>query len=117
MPKNQWLLMLQHSRQNWHGDPQFLSSCAMPQPLSGQRINPQKYGQRPEHWGVQGTARACLGADTFELTVSQRCDMAPGRVHRLNNVGSAPLGIIEVQFGANLGKTDIARPGDDGGRA
>ena len=85
--------------------------------LPGQRISLQKHRQRSEHWVVvQGTARVTLGTDTFELTVGQHCDIALGQVHRLSNATSAPVEIIEVQFGAYLGEDDIVRLDDDYGR-
>ena len=84
----------------------------------GQRISLQKHSQRAEHWVVvQGTARVTLDADTFDLAVGQHCDIALGQVHRLSNVTSEPVEIIEVQFGAYLGEDDIVRLGDDYGRA
>ncbi|PKO60639.1 MAG: mannose-6-phosphate isomerase [Betaproteobacteria bacterium HGW-Betaproteobacteria-18] len=86
--------------------------------LQGQRISLQKHSQRTEHWVVvQGTARVTLDADTFDLTVGQHCDIALGQVHRLSNVTSESVEIIEVQFGAYLGEDDIVRLGDDYGRA
>jgi mannose-6-phosphate isomerase-like protein (cupin superfamily) len=85
--------------------------------LPGQRISLQIHKQRSEHWVVvQGTARVTLGANTFDLTVGQHCGIALGQVHRLANATSAPLEIIEVQFGAYLGEDDIVRLGDDYGR-
>jgi hypothetical protein len=86
------------------------------QPLSGQRISLQTYGQRAKHRGVQCTARASLDADTLELAVGQHGDMAPGQVHQLGHAGAAPVEIIEVQFGAYLGEDDLVCPGDDYGR-
>lgn len=84
----------------------------------GQRISLQKHSQRAEHWMVvQGTARVTLGERIFDLAVGQHCDIALGQVHRLTNVTSEPVEIIEVQFGAYLGEDDIVRLGDDYGRA
>lgn len=86
--------------------------------LPGQRISLQKHRQRSEHWVVvQGSARVTLDDRSFDLTVGQHCDIALGQVHRLANVTSAPVEIIEVQFGAYLGEDDIVRLGDDYGRA
>lgn len=86
--------------------------------LPGQRISLQKHGQRAEHWVVvQGTARITLDGHTFDLTVGQHCDIALGQVHRLANVTSEPVEIVEVQFGAYLGEDDIVRLSDDYGRA
>ncbi|HEX5697513.1 MAG TPA: phosphomannose isomerase type II C-terminal cupin domain [Rhodoferax sp.] len=86
--------------------------------LPGQRISLQKHRQRSEHWVVvQGSARVTLDDRSFDLTVGQHCDIALGQVHRLANVTSAPVEIIEVQFGAYLGEDDIVRLVDDYGRA
>jgi mannose-1-phosphate guanylyltransferase/mannose-6-phosphate isomerase len=86
--------------------------------LPGQRISLQKHSQRSEHWVVvRGTARVTLGEQSFDLTVGQHCDIALGQVHRLTNVTTKPVEIIEVQFGAYLGEDDITRLGDDYGRA
>ena len=85
--------------------------------LPGQRISLQKHSQRSEHWVVvQGSAHVTLDDLSFDLTVGQHCDIALGQVHRLANVTSAPVEIIEVQFGAYLGEDDIVRLGDDYGR-
>ncbi len=86
--------------------------------LPGQRISLQKHSWRAEHWVVvQGTAQVTLGEDTLVLTVGQHCDIGPGQVHRLANLTSEPMEIIEVQFGTYLGEDDIVRLGDDYGRA
>lgn len=86
--------------------------------LPGQRISLQKHSQRVEHWVVvRGTARVTLEEQSFDLTVGQHCDIALGQVHRLTNVTTQPMEIIEVQFGAYLGEDDITRLGDDYGRA
>ena len=84
----------------------------------GQQLSLQKHSQRAEHWVVtQGTARITLDDRVFDLAVGQHCDIALGQVHRLTNVTTQPVEIIEVQFGAYLGEDDITRLGDDYGRA
>lgn len=86
--------------------------------LPGQRISLQRHAQRAEHWVVvRGTARVTLGEQSFDLGVGQHCDIALGQVHRLTNVTTQPVEIVEVQFGAYLGEDDITRLGDDYGRA
>lgn len=89
----------------------------------GQRISLQKHAQRTEHWVVvRGTARVTLGNPDletwreFDLTPGQHCDIAMGQVHRLANLGSEPVEIIEVQLGNYLGEDDITRLQDDFGR-
>ncbi|MDD2881962.1 MAG: phosphomannose isomerase type II C-terminal cupin domain [Rhodoferax sp.] len=86
--------------------------------LPGQRISLQKHAQRAEHWVVvRGTASVTLGEQSIDLTVGQHCDIALGQVHRLTNVTTQPVEIVEVQFGTYLGEDDITRLGDDYGRA
>ncbi len=89
----------------------------------GQRISLQKHAQRVEHWMVvRGTARVTLGQvggetfSEFDLTVGQHCDIAIDQVHRLANLGTEPVEIIEVQMGTYLGEDDITRLQDDFGR-
>ena len=85
--------------------------------LPGHRISLQKHNRRAEHWVVvQGTARVTLGERSFDLVAGEHCDIALGQVHRLANLTSEPMEIIEVQFGAYLGEDDIVRLGDDYGR-
>jgi mannose-6-phosphate isomerase len=90
---------------------------------AGQRLSLQKHAQRAEHWVVvHGQARITLGnpdGETWrelDLGLGQHCDIALGQVHRLASVGSEPVEIIEVQFGAYLGEDDITRLQDDFGR-
>jgi mannose-6-phosphate isomerase len=85
--------------------------------LPGQRISLQTHSQRAEHWVVvRGTARVTLDDQTFDLAAGQHCDIALGQLHRLTNLTTQPVEIIEVQFGAYLGEDDITRLGDDYGR-
>ncbi len=83
----------------------------------GARLSLQKHAQRAEHWTVvRGTGRVTIDAREFDLAVGGHCDIAIGQVHRLANLGSAPLEIVEVQFGDYLGEDDIVRLQDDFGR-
>lgn len=83
----------------------------------GQQISLQRHHQRSEHWVVvQGTAQVTLGEQVFELSEGGHCDIALGQVHRLANRTSAPVEIVEVQFGTYLGEDDIERLQDDYGR-
>lgn len=85
--------------------------------LPGQQLSLQKHHQRAEHWVVtQGTARITLDDKVFDLTPGQHCDIAVGQVHRLANLTTEPVEIVEVQFGAYLGEDDIVRLQDDYGR-
>ena len=83
----------------------------------GQKLSLQKHGQRAEHWVVvQGTARITIDEREFDLTPGQHCDIATGQVHRLANLTTEPVEIIEVQLGGYLGEDDIVRLQDDYGR-
>ena len=83
----------------------------------GQQLSLQRHRQRAEHWlVVLGTARVTVGEHSFDLGQGQHCDIALGQVHRIANHTSAPLEIVEVQFGDYLGEDDIERLQDDYGR-
>ena len=83
----------------------------------GQQISLQRHHQRAEHWVVvQGTAQVTLGERVFDLSHGGHCDIALGQVHRLANRTTAPVEIVEVQFGTYLGEDDIERLQDDYGR-
>jgi mannose-6-phosphate isomerase len=87
------------------------------QVLPGQQLSLQKHHQRSEHWVVvQGTARITLDAREFDLALGGHCDIAVGQVHRLANLTTGPVEIVEVQFGTYLGEDDIVRLQDDYGR-
>lgn len=84
----------------------------------GGRLSLQRHQHRSEHWVVvQGTARVTRGEDVFLLTENQSTYIPIGVNHRLENVGSIPLDIIEVQSGDYLGEDDIQRLEDHYGRS
>lgn len=85
--------------------------------LPGQQISLQKHQHRREHWVVlQGVARVTLEDQIFDLNPGGHCDIAIGQVHRLANLTSALVEILEVQLGEYLGEDDIIRLKDDYGR-
>jgi len=85
--------------------------------LPGQQISLQKHQHRREHWVVlQGVARVTLEDEIFDLKPGQHCDIAIGQVHRLTNLTSAMVEILEVQMGEYLSEDDIIRLQDDYGR-
>ena len=70
----------------------------------------QMHHHRAEHWiVVKGTARVTRGDEVFLLGENQSTYISLGQVHRLENPGSIPLEMIEVQSGAYLGEDDIVR--------
>jgi mannose-6-phosphate isomerase len=86
--------------------------------LPGQQLSLQKHHRRAEHWVVvQGTATITVGEQVLTLGVGGHVDIAVGDVHRLANLTSDPVEIVEVQFGDYLGEDDIVRLSDDYGRA
>lgn len=77
----------------------------------------QKHHHRAEHWiVVTGTAEITNGEKVLTLTENQSTYIPLGEVHRLTNLGTIPLEIIEVQSGIYLGEDDIVRIEDSYGR-
>jgi mannose-6-phosphate isomerase-like protein (cupin superfamily) len=58
---------------------------------------------------VKGTARVTRGEEVFLLTENQSTYISIGQKHRLENPGSIPLEMIEVQSGGYLQEDDIVR--------
>ncbi|MFQ5773862.1 MAG: mannose-1-phosphate guanylyltransferase/mannose-6-phosphate isomerase [Kiloniellaceae bacterium] len=84
----------------------------------GAKLSLQKHNHRAEHWVVvNGTARVTRGEETFDLQVDESTYIPLGVAHRLENPGSEPLRVIEVQSGDYLGEDDIVRFDDVYGRA
>lgn len=76
----------------------------------GATLSLQMHHHRAEHWVVvKGTARVTRGEESFLLTENQSTFIPLGVQHRLENPGSIPLEIIEVQSGSYLGEDDIVR--------
>ncbi|MGE0430537.1 MAG: mannose-1-phosphate guanylyltransferase/mannose-6-phosphate isomerase [Hydrogenophaga sp.] len=76
----------------------------------GASLSLQMHHHRAEHWiVVKGTARVTRGEDVFLLTENQSTYIPLGETHRLENPGTIPLEIVEVQSGAYLGEDDIVR--------
>ncbi len=76
----------------------------------GASLSLQMHHHRAEHWiVVSGTARVTRGDETFLLSENQSTYIPLGTCHRLENPGTIPLEIIEVQSGSYLGEDDIVR--------
>jgi len=76
----------------------------------GAALSLQLHRKRAEHWVVvSGTARVTRGEEILELQENQSIYIPVGTKHRLENAGSEPLLIIEVQSGSYLGEDDIER--------
>lgn len=83
----------------------------------GGALSLQMHHHRAEHWVVVcGTARVVCGDKVFLLSENQSTYIPIGEKHRLENPGTIPLEIIEVQSGSYLGEDDIVRYEDVYGR-
>lgn len=83
----------------------------------GAAISLQLHHHRSEHWiVVAGRARITRGDEVFELEANQSTYIPVGTKHRMENMGSESLQIIEVQSGDYLGEDDIVRFDDRYGR-
>jgi mannose-6-phosphate isomerase-like protein (cupin superfamily) len=78
----------------------------------------QLHHHRSEHWFVaRGTARVTLGDRELEVAAGGHVDIPVGTAHRVANPGTAPLELIEVQYGERLDESDIVRLEDRYGRS
>jgi mannose-1-phosphate guanylyltransferase/mannose-1-phosphate guanylyltransferase/mannose-6-phosphate isomerase len=83
----------------------------------GGRLSLQKHAKRAEHWVVvNGTARVTRNDEVMTLRENESVYIPLGAVHRLENPGTEPLNLIEVQSGGYLGEDDIVRLEDTYGR-
>jgi mannose-1-phosphate guanylyltransferase/mannose-6-phosphate isomerase len=83
----------------------------------GGKLSLQMHNHRAEHWVVlEGAALVTCGERTFTLQVNESTYIPRGEKHRLENPGTTPLTLIEVQTGAYLGEDDIVRFEDVYGR-
>ncbi len=83
----------------------------------GARLSLQSHRQRSEHWVVvSGTATVTNGDEVITVHKNQSTYIPIGAKHRLENRGSEPLHIVEIQVGEYLGEDDIQRYEDHYGR-
>lgn len=76
----------------------------------GAALSLQMHHHRAEHWiVVTGTARVTRGEEVFLISENQSTYIPLGTRHRLENPGTIPLEMIEVQSGGYLGEDDIVR--------
>ncbi|MDI9314325.1 MAG: mannose-1-phosphate guanylyltransferase/mannose-6-phosphate isomerase [Hydrotalea sp.] len=79
------------------------------------KISLQKHKHRSEHWVVvKGTGRVTLGETMatlkdVDLQRNQSIYIPLGFIHRLENIGTENLELVEVQTGGYLGEDDIER--------
>ncbi|MCH8063058.1 MAG: mannose-1-phosphate guanylyltransferase/mannose-6-phosphate isomerase, partial [Chloroflexi bacterium] len=76
----------------------------------GAALSLQTHEYRAEHWVVvEGTAKVTRGDEEFLLAENQSTYVPVGMKHRLENPGTVPVEIIEVQTGSYLEEDDIVR--------
>ncbi len=81
--------------------------------VPGGRLSLQSHKHRSEHWTVvNGVATVTVDIAVKDLTRGQSVDIFLGAKHRLENLGTDTVDIIEVQFGDYLGEDDIIRYDD-----
>jgi mannose-1-phosphate guanylyltransferase / mannose-6-phosphate isomerase len=84
----------------------------------GGRLSLQSHKHRAEHWVVvAGTARVTVDERILTLEPNQSVHIPLGARHRMENPGSVPMHLIEVQCGSYLGEDDIVRYEDAYGRS
>ena len=83
----------------------------------GAKLSLQMHYHRSEHWTViSGTGKLTLDDKVVVFKENESTYIPIAVKHRLENPGSIPLSIIEVQNGRYLGEDDIVRFSDDYGR-
>lgn len=83
----------------------------------GARLSLQSHSRRSEHWVVvSGTATVTNGNEVITVRKNQSAYIPIGAKHRLENLGTEPLHIVEIQVGEYLGEDDIQRYEDNYGR-
>lgn len=79
----------------------------------GASLSLQSHRHRSEHWiVVEGMARATVEGEVRLLTGNEAIHVPQGACHRLENPGTVPMVLIEVQTGVYLGEDDIIRHDD-----
>lgn len=77
----------------------------------------QMHQHRAEHWVVvRGVAEVTRDDEVFTLNENESTYIPIGSKHRLKNIGTTALEIIEIQSGSYLGEDDITRFEDQYGR-
>ncbi len=83
----------------------------------GASISLQMHHHRSEHWiVVKGVAEVINDVKEMTLNVNESTFIPAGHKHRLANIGTEQLVMIEVQTGSYLGEDDIVRFQDIYGR-
>jgi mannose-1-phosphate guanylyltransferase/mannose-6-phosphate isomerase len=84
----------------------------------GGKLSHQMHHHRSEHWVVvKGTAKVTIGDEEKLVGENESVYIFATQWHRLENPGTVPLEIIEVQTGSYFGEDDIIRSDDVYNRA
>ena len=84
----------------------------------GESLSLQYHHHRADHWVVvKGLALVQVGDRELRTEPGQDRYIAPKEKHRLSNIGTGELVVVEVQCGGYLGEDDIVRLADTYGRA
>lgn len=84
----------------------------------GGQLSLQRHQHRAEHWiCVAGTARVTCDDKVFDMPAGQATYLPKSCVHRLENLTSEIVEIVEIQMGDILEETDIERLVDVYGRS
>ena len=76
----------------------------------GAALSLQSHEHRSEHWVVvEGTARVTIGDQVKFIDAGQSVYVPLGVKHRMENLGTHPMLLIEVQTGTYFGEDDIVR--------
>jgi len=82
------------------------------------RLSLQKHKYRSETWYViNGEAKVTKGSERFSLLTGDSIIIGQNEEHRLENLSTDTLEIIEIQTGTYFGEDDIIRIQDSYGRA
>jgi len=83
----------------------------------GKRLSLQRHRRRSEHWHmVSGEALVTLDDKEIRLKKGDSIDIPTNAAHRIKNIGTENLILIEIQQGDYFGEDDIERLEDDFGR-
>ena len=83
----------------------------------GASLSLQMHHHRSEHWVVvSGSAKVTNGDHEVTLKANESTYISAGHKHRLQNIGTDIVVMIEVQTGSYLGEDDIVRFEDIYGR-
>ena len=79
----------------------------------GGKLSLQSHEHRSEHWLIaNGVAEVIIDDIVHSLKVNDNVFIPKGSKHRLSNVGSENLIVIEMWFGDKLDENDIKRYDD-----